>query len=103
MPFAKQWCAALIILALSALGSRGAAREDIRAIESRAWGEYAITSRDAPLYPVPDASARSDSYIEAMTIVRLDALVNGFVRLSGCEWFLPYNCVDNIAGEYAPE
>jgi hypothetical protein len=103
LPFTKEWYAALLILALAPLHPPAVWRTEARTRATRLIDEYAITSRDAPLYPAPEASARSDSYIEAMTIVRLDALVNGFVRLKGCEWFLPYGSVDNIAGPYVPE
>ncbi|MDR2656528.1 MAG: hypothetical protein LBB86_01730 [Oscillospiraceae bacterium] len=58
--------------------------------------EFAITSRDTPLYAAPNCGARSDSYMDALTIVRLDAYMNGFMRVRGSEWFVAYDDVDNI-------
>ncbi|MDR1263447.1 MAG: hypothetical protein LBK46_08140 [Oscillospiraceae bacterium] len=59
--------------------------------------EFAITSRDTPLYAAPNCDARSDSYMDAMTIVRLDAYMNGFMRVRGSEWFVAYDDVDNVS------
>ncbi|GHU79192.1 hypothetical protein AGMMS49992_30870 [Clostridia bacterium] len=62
----------------------------------RLVNEFGITSRDAPLFAAPEAGGFSDSYVDAWTIVRLDAAGNGFVRIKGSEWFLLANDVDNV-------